>query len=341
MLNLDGIDLTTTASAENGLYGLPTTEKDSELIVIPVPWDVTTSYSAGTHKGPQHVREASIQIDLHRLDGSEPFRHGFHLLPENEEMVELCQKMRKTAEAHIERVETGEPIDQIDLEVVNRASTELNAWVEDTSEKFLAQGKKVAVLGGDHSCPLGLIRALGKKHETFDILHIDAHADLRDAYQGFQYSHASIMHNVLKEVPQVGRLTQVAIRDLCTPEAEEIQSNSRITCFFDEAMNAQKFEGRSFKTLAEEIVATLSDNVYISFDIDGLNPLYCPDTGTPVPGGIDYTEAVYLIREVCKEKNLIGFDLCEVGPSADADNEWNGNVGARILYELCCGSFNG
>ena len=341
MLNLDGIDLTTTASAENGLYGLPTNENDAELIIIPVPWDVTTSYSAGTHLGPKHVLEASVQIDLHRHDGKEPFRHGFHLLPIDPKISRKCGEARKTAEAHIERVESNQAIAQSDLDQVNTESESLNQLVQDTAAKYLAQGKKVAVLGGDHSSPLGLLRALGKTVGEFDILHIDAHADLRVAYQGFKYSHASIMHNTLVEVPTVGRLVQVGIRDYCTPEANEIKSNPKITCFYDDDVKAQQFSGRAFAQICEEIVATLSDKVYISFDIDGLNPLYCPDTGTPVPGGLDYTEAMYLLRQVSAEKTVIGFDLCEVGPSANADNEWNGNVGSRVLYELCCGVFNG
>ncbi|MDX5346515.1 MAG: arginase family protein, partial [Hymenobacteraceae bacterium] len=161
----------------------------------------------------------------------------------------------------------------------------------------------------------------------------DAHADLRDAYEGFEFSHASIMFNALK-VPQVKKLVQVGIRDICQAEAELVeQSNGRIITFYDQTLKENMYEGDSWKKQCKKIIAQLPQKVYISFDIDGLDPKLCPATGTPVPGGLEFHEAVFLVKQLVKSgREIIGFDLCEVAPG---DSEWNGNVGARLLFKLC------
>lgn len=177
------------------------------------------------------------------------------------------------------------------------------------------------------------MHALAEKHAEYGILQIDAHADLRNAYEGFTYSHASIMFNALK-LPQVKKLVQVGIRDLCQGEAELVdQSNGRITTFYDYKIKNKLYEGNSWQKQCKKIIAQLPQKVYISFDIDGLDPKLCPATGTPVPGGFEFEEAVYLIKTLVQSgREIIGFDLCEVAPG---DSEWNGNVGARLLYKLC------
>jgi agmatinase len=191
----------------------------------------------------------------------------------------------------------------------------------------------VGLVGGDHSTPLGFMEALAEKHSEFGILQIDAHCDLRKAYEGFEFSHASIMYNALK-LRQVKKLVQVGIRDWCEEENNYIRSSKgRVVTFFDHAMKRSLYEGTSWKSLCDKIVSQLPKNVYVSFDIDGLDPKLCPSTGTPVPGGLEFEQAVYLIEQVVRKgKKIIGFDLNEVAPGAD---EWNGNVGARMLYKMC------
>jgi len=195
--------------------------------------------------------------------------------------------------------------------------------------------------------PLGAIVEHAARFPGMGILHIDAHADLRVAYQGFVQSHASIMHNVLEAVPSLARLVQVGIRDLCEAEAERIAgSNGRIRTFFDSELSAQKHEGTPFTQLCEKIVGELPPQVYVSFDIDGLDPALCPHTGTPVPGGLSFAEIVTLLRTLVRSgRRIVGFDLCEVAPapaprrraseaSHEPPDEWDASVGARVLYKL-------
>jgi agmatinase len=211
--------------------------------------------------------------------------------------------------------------------------------VRATATRHLDEGKLVAVLGGDHSTPLGLLDALAARYEGaeadgFGILQFDAHADLRAAYEGFEFSHASIMYNALKIKP-VQRLVQVGIRDICEAEARLAdESNGRVTIFYDAYLQEERLNGTPWKKICKKIVANLPQHVYISFDIDGLDPKLCPGTGTPVPGGLEFEQACYLIKYVVKSgRRIIGFDLNEVAPGTDPD--WNGGVGARLLYKLC------
>ncbi|WP_293088196.1 arginase family protein [Moorena sp. SIO3H5] len=165
-------------------------------------------------------------------------------------------------------------------EIYNPSST-LNHWVYTQALELLEQGKLVGVVGGDHSVPLGLMQALAQKHEEYGILQIDAHADLRQAYEGFTYSHASIMYNALK-LPQISRLVQVGIRDVCEAEMAMVNSDSRVVMFDDWQLKANAYEGITWAAQCHKIISNLPDQVYISFDIDGLNPSYCPHTSTPV-----------------------------------------------------------
>lgn len=191
----------------------------------------------------------------------------------------------------------------------------------------------IALLGGDHSTPLGFIRALSEQYNRFGILQIDAHADLRKAYEGFTYSHASIMHNALK-LPAVGRLVQVGIRDYCDEELEVMKRGmGRIVTHYDQDLKEQLYEGKSWAAICEKIIADLPKEVYISFDIDGLNPKLCPNTGTPVAGGLEFEQAIYLVKKLVKSgRKIIGFDLNEIAPGSD---DWDANVGARLLFQLC------
>jgi len=192
----------------------------------------------------------------------------------------------------------------------------------------------VGLLGGDHSTPFGYIKAIAERYPDFGILQIDAHCDLRDAYEGFVYSHASIMFNVLKEIDSVKKIVQVGIRDFCDEELDFIQkSDGKIVTFFDKVIKERQYEGETWKSIVDDIVAQLPENIFISFDIDGMDPKLCPHTGTPVPGGFETEQVFYLLKKVKEAgKKIIGFDLNEVGVS---NNEWDENVGSRILYKLC------
>jgi agmatinase len=191
----------------------------------------------------------------------------------------------------------------------------------------------VALLGGDHSTPLGLIKAVADENDNFGILQIDAHADLRESYQKFEYSHASICYNLLK-FPQISKLVQVGIRDYCEDEAILAKENNRVVTFYDSEIKEEHYEGKAWKIVCDDIIEQLPELVYITIDIDGFDPKLCPNTGTPVPGGFEVEQIMYLVKQIIKSgKKIIGFDLVEGAPGEDG-SEWDGNVGARVLYRM-------
>lgn len=215
---------------------------------------------------------------------------------------------------------------------INAACESMVNEVEQRTGEWLDRGKVVGLIGGDHSTPLGFLRALAQRHKSFGILHIDAHMDLRVAYEGFTYSHASIMYNAL-QLPQISKIVQVGIRDYCEEEMGVIASHpNRVEVHTDAEIQRASFEGEHWKQRCEAIISALPDKVYVSFDIDGLDPTLCPNTGTPVPGGLGFQQAAYLLSKLKETKKIIGFDLVEVAPGQD---DWNGNVGARLLYHMC------
>ena len=331
---IQSFDPNAPGTADN-LFGLPFTVDHAEVVIVPVPWEVTVSYNTGTANGPQAVLEASAQVDLFVRDIPDAWKLGVAMQPIPQNLAEESNKLRELSSQYIESLEDGAEINPADpvLAKINEASENLNIYVKSTTQRFLKEGKLVGLIGGDHSTPLGFIRALSERYERFGILQIDAHADLRKAYEGFTYSHASIMYNALK-IPAVNRLVQVGIRDFCEEEVNVIdRSMGRVVTFFDEDIKASQYNGKSWDSICDQIIQQLPDLVYISFDIDGLDPKLCPNTGTPVAGGFEFHQIAYLIKKVVKaNKKIIGFDLNEVAPG---ESEWDANVGARMLYHLC------
>jgi agmatinase len=321
----------------NGCYfGLPIEPEDSDLILLSYPWDVTTSYRPGASKGPQAIINASLQLDLFNSRVPKAWESKIATIEPEAEISQRNHYFRPFAKGVIEQLEKGVNPKDHDLlrlmRIVNRGCEYLNNHVYENAKKWLETGKMVGVIGGDHSVPLGLVKALAEKHDDFGVLQIDAHADLRKAFMGLKYSHASIMYNITQE-KYVSALIQVGIRDLCQEEIDRINEDDRITTFMDEALKKREFMGENWDAVSDEIIDALPEKVYISFDIDGLDPSLCPNTGTPVPGGLKYDQVIFLLRKIAeKGKKIIGFDLNEVAPGKDS--EWDANVGARILFEL-------
>lgn len=316
-------------------FGLPINNKDAEIVLVSVPWDATVSYGKGTAMGPEAIMRASLQVDLFDEKVPDAWKVAIGTMPIGEKLYSINEKTRKEAEKVIMGLETGasELSLKKGIDYVNSASEALNDYVECSCDTYMKNGKMVGVVGGEHSVPFGLVKTLSKYHNDFGILHIDAHADLREAYEGFTYSHASIMFNILKNIPAVSKLVQVGIRDYCSAESELISTDTRIASFTDSSIRRGLYEGATWKSICDKIISSLPQKVYISFDIDGLSGIYCPGTGTPVPGGLDFPEADYLLHQLAiSPKEIIGFDLCEVSPSDSG--EWDANVGARILYKL-------
>ena len=322
---------------KNGHFiGLPFDEEEAQLILMPVPWDVTVSYTDGTATAPENILEASSQLDLLDPDVPDAWKLGLYFRKPSIEHLSKNQKLRQQAIAYIDFLEQGGEVKESPqmfkyLMAINDECFKLKNWVKKECLAILDSGKKIGIVGGDHSSPLGLLEALTEVYDDFGILQIDAHMDLRKDYEGFTYSHASIFYNAL-QIPAISQLTQVGIRDYCEEEIAVANASGRTTTFFNHEIKRAIFEGQTYAQIVHKIIDTLPQNVYISFDIDGLQPNLCPGTGTPVPGGLDFEEAIFLIHAVVKSgREIIGFDLCEV---AGIGNEWDGNVGARVLYRL-------
>lgn len=319
-------------AVKNGNFiGLPYDQESAKIILLPVPWEATVSYAAGTALAPNNILEASYQLDLVDWKFGNAWETPIYMAPVDSSIQALSETTRKLAIQHIDNLEQAKTIDYSLVDQVNQNSAQLNTWVYEQTKALLKRGKKVGLVGGEHSVPLGYLKALAEEEGDFGILQIDAHCDLRAAYENFTYSHASIFYNALEEIPQIQQLVQVGVRDACQEEFDYAH-RSRITLYGMNYIREQVYaQFQTYHDICLQIVDSLPQKVYISFDIDGLDPKLCPNTGTPVPGGLEYMEAVHLLHQIINSgRTIIGFDLCEVGSAS----EWDGNVGARILYKL-------
>ncbi len=338
---MENFDPSTTISADFGIFGIPSSEETSQVILLPVPWEVTTSYGSGASAGPELIRNESIQIDLFDLELGNAYEAGYFLKETPEHILKLNNLTKPKAQEVIRlRTEMSKEDSRIEtlVQEVNDACNTMTDWVYTESKKVISQKKVLGLIGGDHSTPLGAIRALSEFYTDYSVLHIDAHADLRKSYQGFHQSHASIMYNVMNLYNAPKTLVQLGIRDFCQEEFEFIERHKQIHTYFDYNLKKDLFSGFNWMSLCENVIKNLSKNVYISFDIDGLDPQFCPHTGTPVPGGLTTDQVFFLFSLLSQSgRKIIGFDVNEVssggGPLEEA--QWDGNVGARVLYKLC------
>ena len=239
MTDLSNFDPNSVGNPNNNLFSLPFSEEEARLVIIPIPWEVTVSYNAGTARAPDHIYHASLQVDLYDSEIKDAWKQGFFMRPSDKKVLMKSDYLRKEAELYINYISHGEIVSENkfmckSLKDINEGSIFLNNWVYEQTKELLAQGKLVGLLGGDHSTPLGFFKAISDKHGDFGILQIDAHCDLREAYEGFNYSHASIMFNALKEIPGLKKLVQVGVRDYCENEFEYIKNSSeRVVTYFD------------------------------------------------------------------------------------------------------------
>ena len=316
----------------HGIFGLPFGVEESKLILLPIPWEATVSYKGGTANGPKAILDASQQIDLYDPLFPGAWKEGLAMADIPSSILYNNQYTREKVLKYLDKYVEGD-IDLNLQEQINKECADLKDYVKETTASLLKDGKIVGIVGGDHSVPLGYLESLSEIHPDFGVLHIDAHADLREAYEGFTYSHASIFYNALK-IKNISQIVSVGIRDFSQGEFDLMQrEKSRLAIFTDYEMKKAIFEGGTVKQKFAEIISKLPKLVYISFDIDGLLPYLSPNTGTPVVGGLSIEELVYLFEEILASgRKVIGFDLCEVG---QGQGDWDGNVGARVLYKLC------
>lgn len=251
--------------------------ESSQVLIFPVSYEGTVSYGAGTGAGAGAIVEASRNMELYEEEtDAEVYKIGIHTLP--------TFKPRSTPEAM------------------------MNALYEETAH-LLKSGKFVCMLGGEHSVSAPVIRAHAEKFHNISILQIDAHADLRDEYDGTPHSHASIMARSVKDlkIPAV----QVGIRSL---SSEEARSLSEIPT---KIYWARDIVGRT--DWIDSAIENLTENVYLTIDIDGLDPSLVPTTGTPEPGGLGWYEVLTLIRKLAEKRRIVGMDLVEFAKTDNSD----------------------
>src|SRR5579872_6214578 len=327
-------DPNAAAAPGSGIFGLTTSPEEARVVIVPVPWEATVSKGSGAAGGPAAILEASKQVDLFDRETGKPYEAGIAMLPIPADLVAWNAAAKEAARPVIEAGGAGSDRElRARVAEVDGFSELMNEWVARETTRWLERGKLVGLVGGDHAAPFGSILAHAERYPGLGILHLDAHADLRDAYEGFRWSHASIMANVLDRVSGVSRIVQVGIRDFCEAESDRIAGDpARLRTFFDQDLRYRLQEGEPWRRIADEIVSLLPEKVYVSFDIDGLDPSLCPHTGTPVAGGLSFAEATSLLRAVRRSgRAIVGFDLNEVVPGGEDD--WDANVGARILYK--------
>ena len=302
---------------ERGLFGFDVGYEDAAVVVLAVPWELTVSYGRGTAAAPQAVLQASHEIDLYAFGfAQQAYRRGFRLQTLAHPVIAQQQALLSTSQ-------------ELAPDRINAFSATLNQAVQQATAELHRDGKKIVLLGGDHSIPFGFLRQLSLQYQDFGILHLDAHFDYRRAYQGLDFSHASIMYQVMTQLAAVKKIVHVGIRDFCAAEYEFMgKLGERASVFFDYDLYR-----RGFVNLVDSIIASLPAKVYVSFDIDALDPSLCPQTGTPVPGGLSYNDVLLLLEKLhASGRTVIGADLCETVP---ASNHWDESVAARILYQLC------
>lgn len=338
-MGIADFDPNAPACVRNNIFSLPSTEEESSVVLLPVPWEVTVSHRAGTARAPEYILSASQKINLYDPDIPEGWKFGFFMREVDKEWLLQNDYLRREASLYINFLADGGNIKenefmQNSLHEINKGCQKLQQWVYEQTKELLQKEKFVGIIGGDHSVPIGYYKALDEQHDAFGILHIDAHLDLRFDYEGFEYSHAGSMYMALKELNHLEKLVSVGVRDYCPKELQKVEEEgTRMQVFFDRDIKRQLCEGIHWQMICDQIIAELPDKVYLSLDIDGLDPKLCPNTGTPVPGGLEFWQVDYLLsRLIDAGKQLIGFDLVEVGFKGV---DWDANVGARMLFRLC------
>lgn len=322
--------------SNGNIFGFPVNENEAEIVIFPITFDATASYGKGAAHGPKAILESSTQLDFFHPKLENAWDTKVYMHPISDEALTANDQLNERGIEYIDFLENGgdlsvSPSYQLVVKQITEVQKAIEKGLYTSAKKAMELGRTVGVLGGEHSTPLGLINAVNDSVNSFSILQIDAHADLRESYENFPQSHASIMFNALN-CENLSTLVQVGIRDLSQSEIDVIEESGKIHAFFDWDLKEKQFEGETWASQVDRIIDELDVNVYLSFDIDGLCPSLCPNTGTPVPGGFSLEQITYLIEKVVESgRNIIAFDLCEVAPG---ENDWDVNVGARALWSI-------
>jgi agmatinase len=259
--------------------------KNSKIVVLPVPFDKTSSWMKGANRGPKAIIEASINMELYDLEtNSEVYKNGIFSSEE----------------------------------IISNSSEEMIECVYNRVTEFITDGKFVVTLGGEHTVSFPAIKAHHETHNDISILHLDAHSDMRDSYLDNKYSHACVMARV-KEIND--NIISIGIRSLDSSELDDINKNN--TFFAKDIFDS--------KNWIQEAISKLTQNVYISIDLDVFDPSVMPSTGTPEPGGLEWYTIINFLKEACIKRNLIGFDVVELCPT---ENKAPDFTAAKLIYKL-------
>ena len=317
-----------TAIKNGQLFGWNNTEDGANTIILPFMWDVTASYKDGSSKALSSILEASYYLD-DCLDPTRSIKHKPFTCPPDPLIEEQNKSLRKKALRCIKALELGKKANQDMLDDINHQSELVFKMMTEKCKALLSKQKKVLLVGGEHSVSYALLDALNNvEKKPFSLLHLDAHLDCRDAYQGFRYSHASIIRKA-HSVSKVSSISSVSIRDYCLSEYQFSQNQARKHhLFFQDMLDKRLFEGACWKACVDEIIQSLDKRIYISLDVDCLDASIVPSTGTPVSSGLTINQLHYLLGQLkLSKKEIVGADLVETGPN-------EGGLSARLLLQL-------
>lgn len=314
------------------------TADEAPLVLVSAPWAVTSAGGQGSSYAPDAIIDASNRVGLYDALTEVSIEGEVATAPINYDLQELSQHLGNDAAKIVTHVEDGGSLTSDyftdKIRRVNNGFMEMHSAIDEQVSRHIAQGKIVGTIGGDHSVAFGAIRAAARHHQNLGILFVDAHCDLQPKGSIFDYSHLSVARNITEEIPQIKQLVEVGVRDITSDDLEYIGTSERIKLFCYDKMAAERFAGRSWSDVCDEVVAELPSEVYISFDIDALSPECCPHTKRPVAGGLNFDMAACLINRVTESgRRIVGFDLTEIVPVVESNVD--ANVGARLLTKLC------
>jgi agmatinase len=258
----------------------------SEIIILPVPYDETSTWMKGSDKGPEAILEASVNLEFFDVETA--------------------------SEAHLKGIHTVEPV------LEKETPEKLVDAVYQRTKKLLSEGKFPVIIGGNHTVPIGAFKAFAGKYQNLSILQLDAHGDLRPVYEHSPLNHACAMARAREYAP----IVQVGIRSM---SVDELPYADQDRIFYAHHLYYNK-------NLYRKALDLLTENVYITIDLDVLDPSIMPSTGTPEPGGPEYFELIHFLREVVRERNVVGFDVVELCPSPG--NKAPDFIAAKIIYQL-------
>ena len=329
------------AIPDNGNYfGIPLEPEEAALVLISAPWDLSLKVRNGSSFAPDAIIEASRSVDFFEPMAPDSWRKGIATVPIDYTIQDMSHRLRSDAEriVKVHEKQGGTPFDNLvyerSLRRVNEGFQALNDNIYKQSQTWLSEGKIVGLVGGDQSTAYGHIRAVAEHHGSLGVLHIDSSCNLKSCHQGFEFSHASVMHNILRDVPQVECLVGVGVRAFSPEEWQRAESDPRVKLFTGQSIWSRHFEGVLWSTICNEIVESLPQNVYVSLDVNGLTVECSPHNGMVVAGGVRFPEVIYLLGKIVDSgRKIVGFALSEVLP--DMDDKTDAAIASRLLYNIC------